>query len=243
MSRPTRRYDGIILHLHKAGPYQGVVVFTKQAGIVRVFSRTSRKGKQGFGSLQPLGAITFDALPQENSLHLSEYDCRSNPAMRELTLDRYIYSQLFVEIIEALVPPAEPDASVYTLLCTYCQAIGTKDIRMVTIIAGWQLVALAGFAPDLETVRLCSAYNDLGESVYYIGDEVPEQMQEIPLSAALKRDWQQVLAYRWGQTETVHFQSRHVALLEQLLYQYVVQCSEKPLRSLALWQDIQKTTM
>lgn len=241
MSRPTERYDGIILHVHKAGQQQVLSIWTKQAGLIRVFVRTSRKGKQGFGALQPLASITFDALPQGEGYVLSEYDCRSNKAMRELTLDTYVYSQLFVEMVEALVPPDEPDESVYALLTMYCQTIVTKDIRMVTILAGWQLVALAGFAPDLATVRLFAAQDENGEVVYYLGDDVPEKMHEIPLSAALKADWQQILTYRWGQKETVHFQSRHVAMLEQLLYPYVVQCSEKPLRSLALWKDIQQT--
>lgn len=241
MSRPALRYDGIILHLHKAGQHQVLTIFTKQAGMIRVLVRTSRKGKQGFGALQTLAAITFDALPQGELYMLSEYDCRSNKAMRNLTLDNYVYSQLFVEIVESLVPASEPDSDVYALVSMYCQTIATKDIRMVTLIAGWQLIALAGFAPDLATVRLFGAHNELGEVVYYLGDDEPENMQEIPLSQALKQDWQQILQYRWGQTETVHFQSRHVAMLEQLLYQYVVQCSEKPLRSLALWQDIQKS--
>lgn len=233
-----RRYDGIVLQAKHAGQQHVLTVFTKQAGILRVFSRRSGRKKQGFGAFLPLSAITFEALPQGDSYTMSEYDCQSNRAMRDMTLEGYVYSQLFVEMVRTLVPSNVADAAVYTLLATYAKAVETKDIRLATIIAGWQLVALAGFVPDLASVRVFAGLRD-AETAYYIADEAPEGMEEVSVTPAVKQDWTSMLRYRWDQAEIVRFRAGHVAFLERLLYSYVEQCSERPLRSLTLWRDIQ----
>lgn len=240
MSRPSARYDGIILAVKKRGQYHVLVVFTRQQGTIHVLVRTSKKGKQGFGALLPLSAITFDAICQGETYTLSEYDCQSNKAMRDLTLDGYVYSQLFVDMTLHLVPPAEPDYQVYELLRLYGCMIQEKPIRLVTIIAGWQLVAAAGFGPDVETVRVFRAYQD-GEPIYYLGDEGTEAMTEVTLTASLKEDWQAMLTYQWGSNRTVHFKQTNIDILEILLYQYVEQCSERKLHSLTLWKQLQHT--
>ena len=46
------------------------------------------------------------------------------------------------------------DEVLYNLVRLYGRAIELKDIRIVTIIAGWQLMALTGFLPDIDTARV-----------------------------------------------------------------------------------------
>lgn len=239
MARPSERYDGIIMQQQKRGAYHVVRVFSKQAGLISLLTRTSRQGKQGFGAFLPFSRLTFDAIRQGETYLLQEYDCQSNRAMRDLTLETYVYSQIFVDMVQCLVPPAEPDAGVYALLLQYSQMIASKPIRLVTILAGWQLVGLAGFAPDVATARIFTGSQD-GEIVYYVSDEtIPVGMQEVGLTPSLRDDWQQMLTYRWGQDETVHFSRTNVDILERLLYQYVEQCSERKLASLTLWRQLQ----
>lgn len=239
MARPSERYDGIILQSQKKGNYHVVRVFSKQAGLISLLARTSRQGKQGFGAFLPFSLLTFDAIRQGETYLLQEYDGKSNRAMRDLTLDTYVYSQIFVDMVQCLVPPAEPDADVYALLTMYSQVIASKPIRLVTILAGWQLVGLAGFAPDAAVVRIFQSRQD-GEPVYYVSDDtVPVGMQEVGLTPSLRADWQRMLSYRWGQDETVHFSRTNVDILERLLYQYVEQCSERKLNSLTLWRQLQ----
>lgn len=240
MTRPSERYDGIILQVRKTGQHHVLTVFTKQQGLISILLRSSRKGKQGFGALMALSTITFDAVRQGDVYTLSEYDCHSNKAIRNLTLDNYVYSQLFVEMVRALVPPAEPDNDVYRLLQIYTTMIAEKPIRLVTLIAGWQLVGLAGFGPDVDTVRLFRGYAD-GEPVYYLGDDEAMQMEELHLTPSLRHDWQAMMNYAWGQQGTVHFTGTNVTLLEHLLYQYVEQCSERKLQSLTLWRQLKST--
>ena len=98
--KPSRPYEGIILTVRKTSAKQLVVtVLTRQAGILHVLARRSTQGKMGYGALTPLAEMTFDVFEKDGVYTLTEYDCRSNQRLRELTWDGYIYSQIFVEMV------------------------------------------------------------------------------------------------------------------------------------------------
>ena len=63
---------------------------TRQAGILHVLARRSTQGKMGYGALTPLAEMTFDVFEKDGVYTLTEYDCRSNQRLRELTWDGYI---------------------------------------------------------------------------------------------------------------------------------------------------------
>ena len=46
--------------------------------------------------------------------------------------------------------------------------------------------------------------------------------------------WQTLLTYQWGQRQIIHLQEKGLQFLEDLLYSYVEQWSEKKLKSPAL---------
>lgn len=237
MAPSALSYEGIVLQSRRTGQQHVLTVFTKQAGIMRVFIRHSRKGKQGYGVPMVLSIMTFDAMRQGDGYVLHEYDSRSNEAVRRLTLDGYVYVQMFLEMILALIPAGQADTAVYMLLEQYARAAEKKDIRMATIVAGWQLAALAGFAPDRERMRLFVHITEQ-RTVYCLADEEVPNMEEVALTTSFRQDWQTIFQYQWGQTETVCFREKNMTLLEQILYDYVEQCSEKPLRSRALWENV-----
>lgn len=62
-----------------------------------------------------------------------------------LDWNTYAYTQILAEIVTSLFPEGERDEEVYQLLNAYAETIDYKDVRTATIIAGWQLIASAGF--------------------------------------------------------------------------------------------------
>lgn len=230
--RPVRPYDGLILQVQKRGKQRVLSVFTRQEGLLRLFVSERSRGRSGSGAFMPLGEITFDAVEQGDILSLREYECRGNEAMVNLTWDHYVYSQLFVEMVLNLTPYRQADGNVYGLLLRYSRLLAAKDPRVLTIIAGWQLAGLAGFYPDVDTVRVFSSF--YGQGRYYFGDEGLAEMQEEKLSPEIQQLWKRLLRYRWEREETLRFSAKGLAALEWLLYSYVEQCSEKKLQSLVL---------
>jgi DNA repair protein RecO (recombination protein O) len=234
---PSRSYDGIILKLKKAGIRQQVMtVYTRQEGILTVFVERNRQARQGYGTLIALGEITFDAVEKNGVYRLTEYECRSNTAMMNLTWSVYVYTQIFLEMVMNIMEPHQADEDIYRLLVVYGRAIEVKNPRIVTIIAAWQLIGWAGFYPDTAQVRVYADGRDSqGQVIYFFSDTMEQDKQEIILPDSVRSLWETMLQYPWGQAATLHFKARDVDLAEQLLYSYFCQCSEKKLKSLSLF--------
>lgn len=237
-SKPARRYDGVILTSRKgAGAMKTLKIFTKQEGPLTVFVRQGRS-KKGFGALMALGELTFEAIEQNGAHTLTEYSCRNNRALSHLTWEAYVYAQIFIEMVLALTIEGQAEPEIYQLLVLYGRAIEVKDPRIVTIIMGWQLLAVAGFYPDTDRLGLYQYIDEeTGENAYGLIDAPRPEWQEIPLPEGLRPMWQQVLQYRWDQEQTIHFKASQLSWLEKLLYLYTEQCSERPLKSVALLQS------
>ena len=181
--------------------------------------------------MTPLAEMTFDVFEKDGVYTLTEYDCRSNQRLRELTWDGYIYSQIFVEMV-LFMAGGGADEVLYNLVRLYGRAIELKDIRIVTIIAGWQLMALTGFLPDIDTARVfCQGQGYCRQPVYYIDDERPENMKELPLTPTVRQTWKTLVHYPWGTEKTVNLRGSDLKFLEALLSNYVNQCSERQMKT------------
>lgn len=232
--KPAQRYDGIILQVKKQGMQRILSVFTRQDGLCWVSLPRRGRSRQGFGACMALSRLTFDAVIQGDMLALREYDIVSNPGMADLTWDRYVYSQIFVEMVHLLFPQHQRDDGAYGLLCRYCQEISRKNARVLTIIAGWQLVSLAGFCPDAASVPVYTLAVRDKRRLYYVGDVPPPEGTLLSVPLSVRQLWQTFLSYAWGTEQTLRLPARGLAFLEELLYSYVEQCSDRPMRSLVI---------
>ena len=94
------------------------------------------------------------------------------------------------------------------------------------------LMALTGFLPDIDTARVF--YQGQGycqQPVYYIDDEMPENMKELPLTPTVRQTWKTLVHYPWGTEKTVNLRGSDLKFLEALLYNYVNQCSERQMKT------------
>lgn len=231
--RPSRPYDGIILAVKKTSAKQLVLtILTHQEGILHVLARRSTQGKMGYGALAPLAEISFDVFEKDGVHTLTEYDCRANRRLRDLTWDGYVYSQIFVEMVLLLTASGEKDEELYRLVRLYGRSIEVKDVRIVTVIAGWQLLALTGFLPETDEARIF--YRGRGycdQPVYYIDYQDRGDMAELPLTPAVRQTWQTLIRYPWGTDETINLRRGDLNFLEALLYNYVNQCGEGQMKT------------
>lgn len=239
-ARPSHPYDGVILNIKKAGMrHQLMRVYTRQAGILSVFADSSHVKRQGYGSLMVLGEITFDAIEKNGEYRLTEYECRGNASMMKLTWQAYTYTQIFMEMVLNIMAPHQIDEGIYRLLIIYGRAVEVKNPRIVTLIAGWQLISRAGFYPDVDHVRIYVDTMDYrAKPVYILSDTSEEGRREIPLLPSVRELWKTVLQYSWNQTKVLHLKASDVDMIEQLLYSYFRQCSEKELKSLVLLENM-----
>lgn len=234
---PPQRFDGVILQLKKGGAAQALMlVFTKQTGWIRVFAPKGKRAlNQGIGGFFPLSEITFNAWERDGVFSLGEYESKANKLMADMTFDGYVYSQIFIEMLFHLLPEHERDQQVYELLCYYSRALEVKDARILTIIAGWQLVSIAGFRPDVEQVMVYrNGVDNNGEIIYSLYDEPQELLLPVTISDGVRKLWNEILEYAWDSGTVLKVNVRDIAVLEKLLFDYVQQCSDRALKSVEL---------
>ena len=232
---PPEPYDGIILRSQKREGALVLTVFTRQAGLQHVYvSRTGKALKSGMGNLQAFGEISFDAWQQGGALRLSEYESKGGALLRDVTLEQFSYAAVFVEMVLYLFPEPVADMGAYTLIRRYGRFLPIKDSRIVTVLAGWQLVRQAGLCPDIGTVSLYKGHHAVtGEVQYYLSDEaVPEGMKPVLLSEDTRRLWGRLLDYAWQADETLLVNRQGINQLEQVLYAYIWQCTDRPLKTI-----------
>lgn len=233
------RYDGVILRIQKSRTTQlTLTIYTRQEGLMKVFAPKGKRGyAQGFGSLVPFSRITFEAWQRNGIYTLGEYDCQKSLLLDHLDWTDYCYTQIFTELVLTLVPSQEQDGDVFSLVTAYSHIIGDHNIRVATIIAGWQLVACAGYEPDTKNACIYHTGVDAKQKpIYYIADReegihydtaplvVPEDVRQL---------WARFLHYRWGKEETLHIAPKKLAFLERLLYCYVEELTGKSLKSVS----------
>ena len=237
----TRAYTGIILRLQKGRSRQlQLTIFTKESGILYVYAPKGKKGyNQGFGSFMVFSPITFDAWERDHVLFMGEYESQRSTILDALTWDYYVYTQMFVEMVLAIIPAGEPDERIYELIGCYSRAIASRNVRVATIIAGWQLTACAGYMPDTAAAQVYMGPGTDGRKTYYLSDE-REDMQPVPLPSAVRQLWQTLLTYSWQKTDTIQLPRNQLAFLEHLLYSYVEELSGRQLKCRKLIEEGKK---
>ena len=146
---------------------------------------------------------------------------------------------MFVEMVLAIIPAGEPDERIYELIGCYSRAIASRNVRVATIIAGWQLTACAGYMPDTAAAQVYMGPGTDGRKTYYLSDE-REDMQPVPLPPAVRQLWQTLLTYSWQKTDIMQLSRNHLAFLEQLLYSYVEELSGRQLKCRKLIEEGKK---
>ena len=183
--------------------------------------------------------ITFDAWERDRVLFMGEYESHRSTILDALTWDHYVYTQMFVEMVLALSPAGEPDERIYELIGCYSRAIASRNVRVATIIAGWQLTACAGYMPDTAQAQVYIGPGPDGRKTYYLSDE-REDMQPVPMPQAVRQLWQTLLTYTWRQTETLQLSKNHLAFLEHLLYSYIEEIIGRQLKCRKLIEEGKK---
>ena len=237
---PAQSYDGIIVRVQKnAAAMQVLTVFTVQKGLIRLFAGTAKKtGKRSGSPFFLFAEISFEAHEKDGIYHLGEYICHNVRVLLELTWRTYVYTQIFAEIVLSLLPEGEADGRIYALLQVYREALGRKNVRTATIIAGWQLVGLAGFFPDPDRLHIYrrGCYEN-GMRRWYVGMNEQAGSRAESISPALRKQWLDILTYDWRTDARLTITAAALQYLEEFLYAYVTECSEKELKSLAILES------
>jgi len=158
------RSEGIVLKTYPLGDTSRiVVVFTREAGMVRLVAKGARKTPQRFGfALEPLSRGRYVYYHKaDRDLHLlSQADTLDPIGSRLGELTRLAHAQAATELVDRLVWGEEPQPELFDLLAAALGAVtraAVAALPAVTIAFELQVASLLGYRPRLDACAGCGA--------------------------------------------------------------------------------------
>lgn len=148
--------EGLILNSRNVGDADRLItLLTVDKGVINLFAHNVRRAKSSLGgSLQPFARVEV-CFTEGRSYTLRQ--CTVIEAFRPLREDLTMmsYASVVAELIIQLWPEGEGDQMLYELTGQIFTLLGANNPRLVALAASWQLLSIAGFAPELTVCVHC----------------------------------------------------------------------------------------
>jgi DNA repair protein RecO (recombination protein O) len=153
--------EGVVLKTYNLAEADRIIVlFTRQAGLVRGVAHGARRLKSKFsGSLEPFTSIsvTFSEKEGRDLVNLKNTDIRQSlfgMSHRAELLSSIAY---MANLLVQFAPPHEPNETLYRMVTAVIDALASRDgdLDGVTRYFEVWLLKLSGFLPDVRRCGLC----------------------------------------------------------------------------------------
>lgn len=229
-----------------SGADRVVTLFSREYGKITALAYGARNAKNRMaGVLQPFSHVDV-AIQSGKSIDTIK-QCELKQSFREIREDltAMAYASFLAEIVAELWPEREPDPRVFALLIGAFTLITSRNPRIVAQAAAWQLLALAGFTPQLDRCVICQAecsppagFN--AEAGGMVCADCGGQKSVIFLPQH-KNFFEQMLMLDWAEPGHFTVTGSILTCTEQLLNSYLAYRMEKPLKSLSFIQMVNNT--
>lgn len=152
------RTEGIVIRTMDYGEGHKIIsLFTRSMGKISVMVRGAKKVKSRYSAIAQLfthGDFVIYKGSQMGTLNHGE-SIHSYQEIRE-DLHKAAYAAYLVELVERMMPEAEPDLVMFEQLLAGLSAIAEgKDAMIVIHIMEMKILALSGYLPQLEQCVSC----------------------------------------------------------------------------------------
>ena len=148
--------EGFILNSKNVGDADRLITLLSiDRGVLKLFAHNVRRAKSSLGgSLQPFARVEV-CFTEGKSYSLRQ--CTVVESFRQLREDLTMmsYAAVVAELIIQLWPEGEGDQILYELTAQTFKLLSESNPRLVALAASWQLLSIAGFAPELKVCVHC----------------------------------------------------------------------------------------
>lgn len=229
-----------------SGADRVVTLFSNEYGKLSALAYGARNAKSRLaGVLQPFSHVDVAIQPGKSIDTIKQ--CELKQSFREIREDLTVmaYASFLAEIVNELWPEREPDPLVFTLLIGAFKLITRRNPRIVALAAAWQLLALAGFTPQLDRCVICQAecsppsgFNP--EAGGMVCTSCDSQKNTV-FSLQHKNFFEQLLSLDWEEPGHFTVTGGTLTSTEQILNSFLAYRMEKPLKSLSFIQMVNNT--
>lgn len=214
----------IVVSRKKYKLYSVFTFITPSLGIIRAsFPHKRLQTLRNASYLRPFSAMYITVVQDGEFVKVTQIDGSYVVESLDTNLDNIAYAAVASELIQELFALHDVDRNVFNAVVNYSKLIRQRNVRLGTIILGWQMLSLAGVMPQHK------AFNT-GDGIDLFWNELRIHTHMNP-SFLLRNALPNILAYQWGYAAPIELPRTVWKELERLLFSYCEQKIGKQLQS------------
>lgn len=214
----------IVVSRKKYKLYSVFTFITPSLGIIRAsFPHKRLQTLRNASYLRPFSAMYITVVQDGEFVKVTQIDGSYVVESLETNLDNIAYAAVASELIQELFALHDVDRNVFNAVVNYSKLIRQRNVRLGTIILGWQMLSLAGVMPQHK------AFNT-GDGIDLFWNELRIHTHMNP-SFSLRNAMPNILSYQWGYAAPIELPGTVWKELERLLFFYCEQKIGKQLQS------------
>lgn len=217
------------------------IAFSKEHGKVRFIAYGARYTKNVAGRLlQPFAQLVVEVTSGQKIDRLKSCELLQLP--QSLDFKQMAYAAVMAELTAALTEDREPAPEIYELLAVSLNVLAERNPRLVTLAFALKLLALTGFAPQMDTCVICGRqihddedgwFSPLqGGAVCGSCHAAQTGSSDEHCGSGTRMLMQQLLNLDLANPQRFTVRGENLMELEKLLYKFILFQTDKPLNSL-----------
>ena len=203
----------IVVSRKKYKLYSVFTFITPSLGIIKASIPHKRlQTLRNASYLRPFSAMYITVVQDGEFVKVTQIDGSYVVESLDTNLDNIAYASVASELIQELFALYDVDRKVFDAVVNYSKSIRQRNVRLGTIILGWQMLSLAGIMPQQEAFAT-------GDGIDLFWNELRLHTHMNP-SIALRKEMPNMLAYQWGDTAPIELPRTVWKELEKLLFSY-----------------------
>lgn len=203
----------IVVSRKKYKLYSVFTFITPSLGIIKASIPHKRlQTLRNASYLRPFSAMYITVVQDGEFVKVTQIDGSYVVESLDTNLDNIAYASVASELIQELFALYDVDRKVFDAVVNYSKSIRQRNVRLGTIILGWQMLSLAGIMPQQEAFAT-------GDGIDLFWEELRTNTQLAP-SLVLRKAMSNILSYQWGDANPIELPGSIWRELERLLFSY-----------------------
>ncbi len=203
----------IVVSRKKYKLYSVFTFITPSLGIIKASIPHKRlQTLRNASYLRPFSAMYITVVQDGEFVKVTQIDGSYVVESLDTNLDNIAYASVASELIQELFALYDVDRKVFDAVVNYSKSIRQRNVRLGTIILGWQMLSLAGIMPQQEAFAT-------GDGIDLFWEELRTNTQLTP-SLVLRKAMSNILSYQWGDANPIELPGSIWRELERLLFSY-----------------------
>ena len=203
----------IVVSRKKYKLYSVFTFITPSLGIIKASIPHKRlQTLRNASYLRPFSAMYITVVQDGEFVKVTQIDGIYVVESLDTNLDNIAYASVASELIQELFALYDVDRKVFDAVVNYSKSIRQRNVRLGTIILGWQMLSLAGIMPQQEAFAI-------GDGIDLFWEELRTNTQLTP-SLVLRKTMSNILSYQWGDANPIELPGSIWRELERLLISY-----------------------